>query len=90
MECSELLQEISSNIERGCYVRPAILYGSEAWCLKESDMGILRGTERSMVRAMCGVQLKDRKISTDLMFMLGLKKTMDRLAMTVSVAMVMY
>ena len=23
------------------YVRPAILYGSEAWCLKESEMGIL-------------------------------------------------
>ena len=22
-------------------VRPAILYGSEAWCLKESDIGIL-------------------------------------------------
>ena len=42
------------------YVRPAILYGSEAWCLKESEMGILRKTERSMVRAMCGVQLKDR------------------------------
>ena len=23
------------------YVRPAILYGSEAWCMKESEMGIL-------------------------------------------------
>ena len=34
------------------YVRPAILYGSEAWCLKESEMGILQRTERSMVRAM--------------------------------------
>ena len=22
------------------YVRPVILYGSEAWCLKESEMGI--------------------------------------------------
>ena len=32
-------------------------------------------TERSMVRAMCGVQLKDRKRSTDLMFMLELKET---------------
>ena len=50
---------------------PAILYGSEAWCLKESETGILRRTERSMVRAMCGVHLKDRKRSTDLMFMLG-------------------
>ena len=39
------------------YVRPAMLYRCEAWCLKESEMGILRRTERSMVRAMCGVQL---------------------------------
>ena len=43
------------------YVRPEILYGSEAWCLKESELGILRRTEKTMVRAMCGVQLKDRK-----------------------------
>ena len=38
-----------------------------------------------MVRAMCGVQLKDRKRSTDFMFMLGLRETMDQLAMTNSV-----
>ena len=67
------------------YVRPAILYGSEALCLKESEMGILRRTQRSMVRAMRGVQLKDRKRSMDLMFMLGLKETIDQLAMANSV-----
>ena len=38
-----------------------------------------------MVRTMCGVQLKDRKRSIDLMLMLGLNETMDRLAMTNSV-----
>ena len=38
-----------------------------------------------MVRAMCGVQLKERKRSTDLMFMLGLKETIDQLAMANSV-----
>ena len=43
------------------YVRPAMLYGSESWCLKESEMVILRKPERSMVRAMCGVQFKDKK-----------------------------
>ena len=32
-----------------------------------------------MVRAMCGVQLKDRKRSTDWMFMLGLNETIDKL-----------
>ena len=26
------------------YVRPAMLYGCEAWCLKESEVGILRWT----------------------------------------------
>ena len=31
------------------FVIPAILYGSEACYLKESEMGILRRTERSMV-----------------------------------------
>ena len=35
--------------------------------------------------AMCRVQLKDRKRSTDLMFMPGLKKTIDQLAMANSV-----
>ena len=38
-----------------------------------------------MVRAMCRVQLKDRKRHTDLMFMQGLKETMDQLAMANSV-----
>ena len=28
------------------YVRPAILCGSVAWCLKESEMGILRRVDR--------------------------------------------
>ena len=38
-----------------------------------------------MVRVMCGIQLKDRKTSTDLMFMLSLNETMDQLAMANSV-----
>ena len=47
-------------------------------------MGILR-TERSMMEAMCGVQLKDRKRSTYLIFMLSLSETIDQLAMANSV-----
>ena len=64
MACIELLDgriippKLKGSVNRG-NVRPAILYGSEAWCLKKSKMGILQRTERSMVRAMCGVQLKD-------------------------------
>ena len=67
------------------YVSPAILHESEAWCLKESEMGILQRAGRSMVRAMCGVQLKDRKRSTDLMFMFCLNEAIDGLAMANSV-----
>ena len=37
------------------------------------------------MRAMCGVQLKDRKISMDFKFMPGLKGTIDQLAMANSV-----
>ena len=37
------------------------------------------------MRAMCGVQLKDREISKDLMLLLGLNETMDQLAMANSV-----
>ena len=38
-----------------------------------------------MVRTMCGVQLKDRKISTALMLMLGRNETISQLAMANSV-----
>ena len=34
-----------------------------------------------MVKAMCGVQLNDRKKYMDLIFMLGLNETIDELAM---------
>ena len=67
------------------YVKPTMLYGCEAWCLRESEMGILHWTERSMVRAMCGVQHKDKKRSTDLMFIFDLSETIDQLAIASSV-----
>ena len=88
--CGELLYGMRFSLKQkevvyGSYVRPAILYGGEAWCLKKSEIRIVQRTERSMAREMCGVQLKDRKRSTDLMFMLGLSETIDQLAMTSSV-----
>ena len=89
-ECIELLygrrfpQKLKGAAYKN-YVRPAILYGSEAWCLKESEMGILRRTERSMVTAICEVQLKDKKRFTDLMLILGYNETMDQLAIANSV-----
>ena len=62
-----------------------MMYGCEVLCLIESEMEILRRTERSMVRPICGVQHKDRKRSTDLMFVLGLNDAIDQLAMASSV-----
>ena len=44
----------------GSYIMSAILYGSEAWFLKGSEMGIV-WTERSMVRAMCEYSLEIEK-----------------------------
>ena len=63
-----------------CCVRSAILYGSEAWCLKENEKAILSRTRRAMVRAMCGQKVVDRKTTKERMDMLGLKETIDRLA----------
>ena len=88
-ECGELLYGRFPLGLKGAvcmrYVRPAILYGSEAWCEKISKMSVLRGTEGFMVRAMCGVQLKDRTRSLDFMLMLDLNETIDQLAMANSV-----
>ena len=66
-------------VYRTC-VRPAMLYGSETWCLRESEVAILRRTERALVRSMCGVKLVDRKIMEELMEIWGLKETLDRMA----------
>ena len=56
-----------------------MLYGSEAWCLREKEMAILR-TERAMIRAMCGVKLLDRRNSEELMDIMGIKDSLDRMA----------
>ncbi len=84
-ECGELLHgkrfslKTKGRVYRSC-VRSAMLYGSETWCLRGSEMSILRRTERAMVRAMCGVKLTDRKKTEDLMEMLGLEESVDQLA----------
>ena len=57
-----------------------MLYGSETWCLRENEMGILRRAERAMVRAMCGVKPVEKRNTAELMDMLGLRETIDWLA----------
>ena len=61
-----------------------MLYGSEAWCLREKDMAILKRTERAMIRAICGVKLLDQRNSEELMDMLGIHKSLDGMAKTSS------
>ena len=80
-ECGELLYGRKFPLKlRGAvykyYVRTSVLYGSEAWCLRGSEMGILRKTERFMARAMFGAQFNDIKRYKDLM--LGLNTTKDQ------------
>ena len=75
---------MNGKIYKSC-VRSAMLYGSEAWCLREKEMAILRRTERAMIRTMCGVKLLDQRNSKELMDMLGIKESLDRMAKASSI-----
>ena len=61
-------------------VRSAMLYGSETWCLRENEVAILRRAERSLVRAMCGVKLVDKKNTEELIDILKLKEAADEVS----------
>ena len=71
-ECSEIRKgrkfslKMKGKVYKSC-VRSAMLYGSEAWRLRANEMAILTRTERAMIRAMCGVELLDRRNSEELM-----------------------
>ena len=49
-----------------------MVYGSETWAFKASETQQLVRTERMMVRWMCGVSLRDRKASQELLDRLGI------------------
>ena len=84
-ECGELLTarrftlRLKGKIYRSC-VRSSMLYGSETWTLRETELAILRRTERAMMRTMCGVKLMEKRKTEDLMDLLGLKETIEGLA----------
>ena len=65
---------IKGRIYKAC-VRPAMVYGSETWNVKTVEEGILRRTERAMIRKMCGVKISDRKNTSELMERLDLEET---------------
>ena len=54
-------------------VQRVLVYGSETWGMKAEDLAKLMRTERMMVRRMCGVSLKDRKRSDELLSRLGIE-----------------
>ena len=54
------------------YVRKVLIHGSETWPMKVGDMQRMTRTERCMIRRMCGVSLKDRRRSADLLKLMGI------------------
>ena len=66
--------KMKGKIYKAC-VRSVMVYGAETWNVKTTEGGILRRTERAMVRKMCGVKLADKKNTKELMERLGLKET---------------
>jgi hypothetical protein len=58
--------KLKGKIYRAC-VQSVMVYGSETWAVKVSNLQQLERTERTMVRWMCGVTMKDRKRSQDLL-----------------------
>ena len=48
-------------------VRAAMIYCGEAWVVRKEEEGVLQRAERGMVGMMCGVNLRDRKSSMELM-----------------------
>ena len=49
-----------------------LIRGSEIWPRKVVDMQRMTRTERCMIRRMCGVSLKDRRRSADLLKLMGI------------------
>ena len=54
-------------------LRAAMVYGGEAWVMRKKEEGVLQRAERAMVRMMCGVTLRGKKSSMELMSMVGLR-----------------
>ena len=60
-----------------------LIYGTETWAMKADDLRSLERMERMMVRWMCGVSLKDRRLhestvwNVDLCNLLGINCVAD-------------
>ena len=64
--------KIKGKVYKAC-VQTVMVYGSETWPMKTEDMKRLVRAERMMVRWMCGVSLRDRRSSVELIERLGIE-----------------
>ena len=69
--------KIKGKIYSAC-IQSTMVYGSEMWVLKASKMQQLVRAERMMVRWMCGVSLRDREASQELLDRLGIVGVEER------------
>ena len=67
---------IKGKIYKAC-VQSVLIYGTETWAIKKTNLQSLEKTKWMMVRWMCGVLLKDRKRSVDLCSLLGVPTECD-------------
>ena len=54
-----------------------LTYGTETWAMKSENLHSLERAERMMVRWLCGVSLKDRKLSEVLYCLLGVQSVAE-------------
>jgi hypothetical protein len=52
----------------------SMVYDGETWVMRKYEESVLQRAERTMLRMMCGVKLKDKKSRNELMSILGLNE----------------
>src|ERR1700755_1816350 len=68
--------KLKGKIYKTC-VRTVMVYGSETWAVRVENMRRLERAERLMVRWMCGVTIKARKPSEELLERLGIESVVE-------------
>ena len=62
--------KLKGELYKSC-VRSVLCYSAECWALKKEDVKRLQGTERRMIRMMCGKTLMDKCRSEELRKQVG-------------------
>ena len=60
-------------------IRSAMLYASETWALTQREENLLQGCDRRMLRRLCGVTLRDRISSDEILNRCGLESVLLRI-----------